>query len=161
MEIWDGYNSDKTLAGIDIIRGGVFPKGLYHAVAEIIVRHTDGSFLVTQRDYTKESHPGEWEIGAGGSVLKGESFYDGAIRELSEETGIKADNLELLYEVSKVHENGVGVHYICYLCITDMEKNNIALQEGETIGFKWISPQEIIEGDYVPRRAAEAVKNIQ
>lgn len=124
------------------------------------MRHTDGSFLVMRRDLFKESCAGEWEIGAGGSVLKGESFYEGAVRELFEETGIRAEKLEKLYEISKVHENGVGVHYTGYLCVTDTVKNAIILQPGETIGFRWITAEEITGGVYIPRRKAEAVENL-
>ena len=29
MEIWDGYNKDGTLAGVDIIRGEPIPDGIY------------------------------------------------------------------------------------------------------------------------------------
>lgn len=161
MEIWDGYNADRTLAGVDIVRGGEFPKGLYHGVAEILVRHTDGTYLVTRRDFSKESYPGEWEIGAGGSILKGESFYDGAVRELFEETGIRAGRLELLYETSKVHDNGVGALYSCYLCVTDADKDSVVLQKGETIDYKWLSAEEIVMGSYVPQRMKEALKHLQ
>ena len=160
LEIWDGYNADRTLAGVDIVRGGAFPEGIYHGVAEILVRHADGSYLVTQRDLSKESHPGEWEIGAGGSILKGENFHDGAMRELFEETGIRADRLELLYETSKIHENGIGALYSCYLCVTDIEKDSIVLQKGETIGYKWLSAEEIIMGSYVPHRMNDTIRNI-
>ena len=52
MELWDGYNADRTMAGVDISReeeeAGKFPKGLYHAVADIVVRHADGTYLVMQ-----------------------------------------------------------------------------------------------------------------
>ncbi|MBQ8296467.1 MAG: NUDIX domain-containing protein [Ruminococcus sp.] len=160
MELWDGYNEDRTLAGVDIVRGSEIPEGIYHAVVHIVVRHTDGSFLVTQRDFRKEGHPGEWEIGAGGSVLKGESIYDGAVRELFEETGIRAESLEQLYEDSKIRENGSGAHYTGYLCVTDIDKNAVTLQEGETIDYKWLSAGEIIGGEYVPSHAVEAVKRL-
>lgn len=159
MEIWDGYNADKTLAGVDIVRGGEFPKGLYHIVVDVIVRHKDGMYLVMQRDYNKEGWPGAWEIGAGGSVLKGESPHDGAIRELYEETGVRAEQLTLLSEVSKVHENGVGVHYFIYLCETDIDKDAILLQEGETIDHKWIDLNELPSGDYITERTKNAIRN--
>ena len=32
-----------------------------------------------------------------------------------------------------------------FLCTTDCDKNNIKLQKGETISFKWISENEFIE----------------
>lgn len=159
-EIWDGYNADGSLAGVNIVRGGDFPSGLYHAVAEVIVRHTDGSYLAMQRDFSKEAHSGEWEIGAGGSVIKGESFFDAAVRELFEETGIHAEKLKKLYQSSKVHENGVGALYIGYLCETDIDKRAIKLQNGETIDYKWLSAEEITAGDYIPQRKAKAVKDI-
>ena len=163
MEIWDGYNKDRTLAGIDLIReeeftSDSFPKGLYHLVADVIVLHTDGSFLVMQRDLKKEGHPGEWEIGAGGSVLKGETAYDGAVRELYEETGIVTDKLIPLDIITTLHNNGVGVHYYIYLCITDMDKDKVKLQEGETIDHKWLSSKEILCGDFIPQRRINIIQ---
>lgn len=158
MEIWDGYNADMTLAGVDILREdeciGRFPKGLYHLVADIIVRHSDGTFLVMQRDYNKIGFPGEWEIGAGGSVLKGETAYEGALRELREETGVMADKLISLGNQSVIHENGVGVHYFIYLCTTDMNKSDVRLQQGETIDYKWLTEEELRCGHFIPERSA-------
>ncbi len=158
MEIWDGYNADKTLAGIDIIRDGDFPKGLYHVVGEVIVRHKDGTFLAMQRDLHKVGWPGAWEIGAGGSVLKGETPYEGAKRELLEETGVIAEKLIPLAEVSEVHDNGVGVHYFIYLCETDMDKSAVMLQEGETIDFKWVDLDEILTGAYITERVKTVIR---
>lgn len=164
MEIWDGYNSDKTLAGVDIAREdeqkGKFPHGLYHLVVDVIVRHTDGTYLAMQRDYNKRGFPGEWEIGAGGSVLKGETAYEGALRELREETGVIAEKLNALNAISVVCENGVGVHYYMYLCITDMDKDAVILQEGETIDYKWITAEEVLVGRFIPKRCTELVEKI-
>lgn len=162
MEIWDGYTVDKQLAGVDIIREEEFTRewsslGLYHLVSDIIVRHSDGTWLVMQRDFAKEGHPGEWELGAGGSVLKGESAYQGAVRELYEETGIASDELTLLKEITTVHSNGVGVHYSIYLCETDVSKTAIKLQAGETVDFKWLTDDEIREGAYIPDRSRDLI----
>ncbi len=159
-EVWDAYNEDKTKADGVIIRREPFPKGVYHAVAEIIVRHIDGTYLVTKRDPNKETSPGKWEIGAGGSVLRGESFEEGAARELFEETGIKAQKLIPIFEESKMHENGFGAHYYGYLCETDTAKDAVVLQEGETTEYKWITAQEAVCGEYISDRAVKAVKNI-
>ena len=53
MEIWDGYLNDGTLANQDLVRGEPIPKGLYHLVSEILVRHVDGDYLLTRRDIRK------------------------------------------------------------------------------------------------------------
>ncbi len=159
MELWDGYNADRTLAGRDIVRGEVPPADLYHLVADVIVQHTDGTFLVMQRDPVKEHGGGMWEIGAGGSVLKGESAYDGALRELREETGIAADKLLLLREVSEVYHRvtGYNSHYSTYYCRTDIDKSAVTLQQGETVDFRWISAEQIIKERLIPRRSIELI----
>lgn len=53
MEIWDAYKEDLILAGCDLIRGEAIPKGLFHLVSEIIVKHKDGMYLLMQRDWKK------------------------------------------------------------------------------------------------------------
>lgn len=163
MEFWDGYNADKTLAGRDIVRGEQPPADLYHWVADIIVQHTDGTYLVMQRDPRKPLGGGMWEIGAGGSVLKGESPYDGAVRELREETGVCADKLILLAEQTE-HRNihsGYNSHYSIYLCRTDMDKDSVTLQEGETVAYRWITADEILAERLIPRRSIELVEKMR
>ncbi len=162
MELWDGYNADKILAGRDIVRGEEPPTDLYHWVADVIVQHTDGTYLVMQRDPNKPLGGGMWEIGAGGSVLKGESPYDGALRELREETGVRADRLILLAEQSEAHNrhSGYNSHYSIYLCCTDMDKDAVTLQEGETVAFRWISAEQILAERLIPRRSIELVEKL-
>lgn len=141
IELWDAYHADGTLAGCDLVRGEKIPNGLKHAVAEVFVMHKDGSILLMQRDFDKPNYPGFWESGAGGSVLKGERVTDGAKRELLEETGIAADNeLESLYCV--VTDTTI---YRGYLCVTGIPKDNVKLQKGETVAFRWVNKQEFRE----------------
>ena len=97
MELWDLYKKDGTPAGIDHIRGEKMPNGLYHIVGGVAVRHVDGTYLLLQRDWNMPGWPGLWELGASGSVLKGESPLQGAVRELYEECGINSGELELLF----------------------------------------------------------------
>ncbi|MBE6936212.1 MAG: NUDIX domain-containing protein [Ruminococcaceae bacterium] len=139
MELWDALYKDGTLAGRDLVRGEPVPEGLYHLVCEILVRHTDGTYLMMRRDLEKEEYPGYWEATAGGSALKGEDKLTCAKRELREETGIICDNFE---EVACY----LDIDYIChsFLCITDCEKDAIVFQEGETIDYRWLSEQEYI-----------------
>lgn len=139
MEKWDAYNIDETLAGTDLIRGEKIPAGLRHAVSETFVIHVDGTILVMQRDYNKPNYPGYFESGAGGAVLKGESFLEGAKRELQEETGIIGDDYKQIYKV--VTEDTIYKGYVCY---TNIPKDSITLQEGETIAYKWVSKEEFL-----------------
>lgn len=141
MEIWDAYDRQGVKTGTELIRGEEIGEGLYHLVCEVVVRHADGDYLLLQRDFRKEAYPGMEEIGAGGSALQGETPLQGAIRELREESGIEAGKLEELYRI--VNEESHAIHH-GYLCVTDAPKDSVALQEGETISYRWISREELI-----------------
>ena len=141
-ELWDAYNSDyQKIEGLTLVRDEeeYFPKGAYHLVCEVLVRHVDGTYLLMKRDPTKPLYPNMWEATAGGSALKGESAVEGALRELREETGVIADKLEFL-------SKDLGGHcwHVRYLCVTDCDKNSIKFQEGETCDYKWLPASEIL-----------------
>ncbi len=141
MELWDAYDRNmKKIENMIMFREKGVPDGFYHLVAEILVRHTDGSFLVMQRDFSKHLG-GKWEATAGGSALRGESASECAKRELAEETGIKADGLILLGNVICDAHKTV---YAEFLCITDCDKESIVTQNGETSAYKWINRDELL-----------------
>ena len=141
MELWDAYDRNlEKIEGMTLIRGEKIPEGVYHLVCDIIVRHTDGEYLLMQRD-SRKHYGGMWEATAGGSALQGESPLDCAIRELREETGIRAEYLE---EVGRVRAAGRNAIYCEFLCITDCKKDSILLQEGETSAYKWVTQDELL-----------------
>ena len=73
MEIWDAYDKDfRRIPHLSLIRGEPIPEGVFHLVCDVIVRHTDGSYLLMLRDKSKK-HGGMWEATAGGSALQNES----------------------------------------------------------------------------------------
>lgn len=139
-EIWDAYKKDGTPAGFHLLRGEPIPEGFFHCVCSTIVRHRDGSYLLMQRDWDKPNYPGCWELGACRSIWQGETPLEGAIRELKEECGLDTCELELLFVVRYR-----SAFYHHYLCVTDCDKNAITLQSGETIAFRWIERNELLE----------------
>lgn len=143
MELWDAYDADfNKIEGITLVRGEelTFPDDIFHLVCDIIVRHEDGTYLLMQRDIRKH-FGGMWEATAGGSALQGETPIVCAKRELEEETGIAAFELT---EVGRVVDVSKHSAYVEYMCITDWDKNNIRLQEGETIAYRWVTKNELI-----------------
>ncbi len=139
MELWDAYDINfNKIDGITLTRGQAIPQGIFHLVCDVIVRHTDGTYLLMQRDPRK--HYGlMWEATAGGSAFKGENPLECAKRELREETGVVADNL---VEVGRETNN--NSFYVEFLCVTDCPKNSIALQEGETVAYKWVTRKQLL-----------------
>ena len=138
MELWDAYLPDGQKAGQTLLRSEPVPAGLYHIVADVLVKHADGDYLVVQRDYRKQLFPGLFEAGASGCVVQGEIPRDGALRELREETGLRTDSLTFMFATSNLQDT----IYVGYLCITDCEKDDIILQEGETIGYRWLNERD-------------------
>ena len=139
MEIWDGYLVDGTLAGRDLVRGEPIPQGLFHLVSEILVRHVDGDYLLMQRDPRKPNYAGYYEATAGGSALKGEDKLSCARRELLEETGISAG---VLTQIGRYVSH--DTIYYNFLCVTGCDKSSVALQEAETVSYKWIPEKDFI-----------------
>lgn len=142
FEFWDAYNANLEKTGTYLIRGREIEKGLYHLVAEVVVMHTDGSFLAMRRDKNKPTYPSHWEISAGGAVLKDETPLQGAIRELREETGIVCNEMEKLYTIT--YENSHSIH-IGYICKGDFDKEAITLQKGETSEYRWVEHEKVLD----------------
>lgn len=142
MELWDAYDSRlNKVDDITLVRGEVIPDGLYHLVSEIIVKHKDGTYLLMQRDFAKHLG-GKWEATAGGSALLGETPIVCAKRELYEETGIRAESItEIGVMVHDIHKT----YYVEFLCVTDCDKDSIKLQKGETISYRWVTEEELLE----------------
>lgn len=141
MELWDAY--DESLNKLDcepLIRGEIIPDNVFHLVCEILVRHTDGSYLIMQRDLNKHLG-GMWEATAGGSALQGEQPMECAKRELFEETGILTTTINQLGTV--IHKAHHSI-YCEFICTTETNKDAITLQGGETIAYKWVSKSELL-----------------
>lgn len=159
MELWDAYDgSFNKIKDMTLIRGERIPEGVFHLVGEIIVKHTDGSYLLMQRDKRKP-FGGMWEATAGGSALQNETPLDCAVRELREETGI--DSKDLL-EVGRVTSN--NTIYVEFLCATNCDKDSITLQDGETIAYKWVSRNELVtmqKNELVTERIQQFIKELQ
>ena len=139
MELWDAYDKNGKKTGETLVRGVTIPEGVYHLVSCVVVRHVDGDYLLMRRSPNKEHYPNIWEIGAGGSVLRGETSFESARRELEEETGIARGSWS---EMGRYVE--VDTIYDGYLCETDWPKDQIRLQEEETVAYRWLDRKAFI-----------------
>lgn len=141
MELWDAYSSEEELTGSVLVRGEDIPQGLYHLVCEVLVRHTDGSYLCMKRSTKKPNYGGWYEATAGGSALTGENKWQCVERELLEETGIVCKKFE---EINCSLEEKKQAFFHNFVGTVDCEKNSVQLQEGETEGYCWMSEEEFI-----------------
>ena len=146
MELWDLYDRDGNKTGEVWERkhgkNNDLPDGRYHLVCDILVKHTDGTYLLTKRHPDKDICPGFWEPGAGGSALQGEGPEECAVRELFEETGLRSETLEFVNRTVSDYSHSI---YYSYLVVVSCDKDSVVLQEGETTDYKWVDVKGFLE----------------
>ena len=142
-EIWDLYDEQgrKTGETWERSRAMEIPEDRYHIVCDVLIRHLDGTFLLTLRDPDKDVYPGCLEASAGGSALTGETPEQAAGREMSEETGLAAEKLELIGITRKPQSRSF---VYAYLAVVGCDKDSVRLQPGETVGYRWVDPPALL-----------------
>ena len=142
VELWDTYDRHGQKTGWTVKRGEPIPEGSFHLVSCVVVRHTNGDFLILRRSGQKEAYPNILEIGVGGCALYGEDALTCAKRELFEETGIVCEDL---IETGRYVDHGSQAIYEGYLCITDMDKDAVRLIPEENSAYYWYTTEEFLE----------------
>ena len=140
MELNDIYDKDRNRTGRVHKRGTPWAPGEYGLVVCVWVHDGRGKLLMTRRARGK-SYAGTWE-NSGGAAKAGEDSRTAIVRELFEETGIRAmpEAFELLE--SDRDRNAFYDHY----CLKrDVPLEQIVLQPGETDGVQWATFEQVHE----------------
>lgn len=149
MEVWDLYTKYREKTGKEHIRGEKIPEGCYHLVVHVWIRNNKGEYLISQRSADRPTFPLMWEC-VGGSVIKGESSIEGAIREVKEEVGLDLEQEAGKLLFSKIR--GTDVKYECkaYNDIMDVWLFNYSGEvqletatTNEVADCKWMTVSEI------------------
>ena len=156
-ELWDAYDREGNPLGFDLVRGEPMPENVYHLVAEILSVTTDGRVLVTKR-HPDKPWGGCWEY-TGGSVVKGETPIQGALRELREETGITVSEQDLhpVYVDARPGIDGLSTIYHSFVVFFDPAEQAIQLQEGETVAYDLL-PYEDFKRAILDDRFVEPIR---
>lgn len=70
--------------------GECIQRGLLHRAVAVIVKRTNGMYLLQQRSKSDRWQPGLWTLSSTGHVGKGEGYPEAASRELWEELQIRS-----------------------------------------------------------------------
>ena len=144
MEQWDLYDENRNFIGKTVCRGEELADNEYHLVVNAWVVNSKNEFLISQRAPTK-SYPYKWEC-TGGSVLKGESSIEGAVRELKEELGLIVDcSTGILIGSQKRYYAGCPDILDVWLFKSDVTIDELILQSEEVCNAKWATAEEIKE----------------
>ena len=145
VEYWDLYDKDGNKLYKTVKRGDKLNNDEYHLVVNVWIKNKNNEFLISQRSSTK-AHPLMWEI-TGGSVLKGESSLDGALREVYEELGLKLNrnSAKFIGRANRYYPNCNDILDVWLFEIDDNNMNLISIQKEELNDAKWASIDEIKE----------------
>lgn len=71
---------------------------LLHRCTYVIVQNSGGEAYVHKRTGTKDVYPGMYDVTAGGVLAAGESYDEGARRELAEELGVEGTDVRFRFK---------------------------------------------------------------
>ncbi len=134
MEWNDVYDENRRVTGRLHRRGDRWRAGEYGLVVCVWIYDGRGRVLLTRRAPGK-TFAGTWE-NSGGAAKAGESSLQAIVRELFEETGIRAEPSE--FELLESGRDNVSF-YDHYCLLRDIPLSQIVLQPGETDGAQWVT----------------------
>lgn len=149
MEKWDLYTKYRKKTGKEHIRGEEIPEGFYHLVVHVWIRNSKGEYLISQRAASRPTYPLMWEC-VGGSVIKGETSIEGAIREVKEEVGLDLEQKDGRLLFTKIRGSNYKYERKKYDDIMDVwlfeydgELQLEAATTDEVADCKWMTVPEI------------------
>lgn len=120
-------------------------------VTAIIVK--EGKYLLTRRSPTKKRFPGMWTVPGGrletadyvDTPKETSDYWYNVLektlrREVREETGLEIDHIDYVTSLATIHADGAPSLVIS--CMADWAGGEVALQEGETDAFAWVTLDE-------------------
>ncbi len=143
-QIWHVDENDNPIGAIG--RDESRASGARYRIARVSVEDEDSNILLQKRLDTKRSYPGCWDTSAGGNIAYGESYEAAAKRELREEAGIEAKDLEeVAYFYSEgVDPNGGNLNRFTKVYRMLAPKSiQPKPQPDEVAGFSWVTPKEL------------------
>lgn len=156
-ESWVLYDKNKKPLGKTVPRNFKTQENEYHFGVHIWVKSKD-KFLIFKRSATKFTFPGYYEM-IGGGVNGNDSTIETAVRELFEESGIKADPSELKFMFNiRVDAGEYGIVFAefddVFLLERDIDISKIKIEEGKNLDPQFLTKQEVLNlidtGKFVP-----------
>jgi isopentenyldiphosphate isomerase len=140
MEYWDLYDKDRKKLNKIHPRGEKINSGEYYIVVSGWIINDESKILLTQR-HPKKTFPLTWECSKG-AVKSGENSWDGVLREVEEEIGIKLNK-----ETGELVDTYIGNDFIkdVYLFKENIDIEKTKLQNNEVIKIKWVTINEFNE----------------
>ena len=120
-------------------RGEMRAGRLRHRATYLLIFNGRGDLFVHLRTATKDVYPSHWDVAVGGVVAAGETYDEGARRELAEEVGIRDAVPQALFDLA--YEDAANqVNGRVYRVTWD---GPLTLQAEEVVRGEWLPLAEV------------------
>jgi len=136
-----------------------YPQHPIAAVGAVLVKN--GAVLLVKRGYPPGK--GMWAV-PGGVIEVGESIEDAAVRELEEETGLRAEPRGIVWVTNVVVREGARVryHYVIIDVLFDSRTVKGFLRPGgDAVDVAWMSMDEVVARSDVSRTTKSLVEYLR
>jgi len=140
QELLDVVDEEDNVIAVET-RGEIHARGLMHRAVHILLFNSKDELFLQKRSMSKDEQPGKWDSSAAGHVDSGEAYLDCALREITEELGIVAQqSMEVLFKLPPSVLTG-NEHCMVYRYIFD--------------GPMVLQAEEIDDGQWLPAEAMD------
>ena len=135
-ELRDLYDINSNKTNKTYRKGDLIPEGYYPMVVMVVIRNSNGEFLMQKR---VESKGGDWGV-TGGHPKSGETPIEGIITEVKEELG-----LDFSKENFIEYDSGCDGKdcYKMYFVTKDININDITIQQEELSEVRLLTMDEL------------------
>ena len=135
-ELRDLYDINSNKTNKTYRKGDLIPEGYYPMVVMVVIRNSNGEFLMQKR---VQSKGGDWGV-TGGHPKSGETPIEGIITEVKEELG-----LDFSKENFIEYDSGCDGKdcYKMYFVTKDININDITIQKEELSEVRWFTMDEL------------------
>jgi len=137
-ELVDVVDQDDRIVGI-ASRSGIRGANLCHRAVAVVVVRGDGAVLAHRRSAAKALWPDRWDVAAGGAVDHGETYDEGAARELAEELGVRGVPLEPI-GTGRYRDRDVDEHLRVYRV---RHEGPFSFCDGEVVETCWVAETDL------------------
>ena len=127
-------NSNKT--DLTYYKGDPIPEGYYPMVVMVVIKNSNGEFLMQKR---VDNKGGDWGV-TGGHPKSGETPIEGIVSEVKEELGLDFSNENFIEYDSGCDGKDC---YKMYFVNKDINLEDITIQEEELSEVKWFSMEDL------------------
>ena len=109
---------------------------------KVVIRDEEGKCLLIKRSMQSKGNPGKWDF-PGGKVDPGETFDEGLLREVFEETKLK---ISLEKPLTMIESESPANRVIYLFMEGNLVKGEVKLSE-EHDDFTWVEPEKLEKMD--------------